>query len=180
MDETSQRVANTMSDIIATYDGVEYVNMIREPILAYNTDINIDGGHVNYSGACKTCSWLGSYIRNHYVLDDYSNDSYWSSAYEDYLQYRIAKMQEQDSLCLYLMLLKNPGINVNIEFYDESLWYNELIASELYFGNLSPNVADNGPEGAIAHITVFNPDGSIADDAYFAYNEDWSDALRMN
>ena len=167
MDDTSQRVANTIGDTFDKYDGCTYFNMINQGILAYNTDMYADGGHVNYSGACKTTSWLGNYLKNNYSLDDYSQNPYWQDCYNKYIDYRISVLQKQDSLINYLMLLKNPGITVSIEFYDENLWYDEVIASEVYFGRLSPAMSYDGPDGCAAHIITYYQDGSVADEAYF-------------
>jgi len=172
MDETSQRVANSIGDVISQYEGCEYLNMIYEGILDNDTDINIDAGHVNYSGACKTTSFLGYYLASNYELTDYSESEYWYNAYQDYLNYRASRFAEQTSLINYLMLCKNPGLNISLEFYDGGLGSSELINKLLSAASLTPICADNGPEGCCAHIIVTYTDGSIADEAYFAYSAD--------
>ncbi len=171
MDETSQRVANTMGDVVAQYDNAAYYNMLYDNLLAYSIDTYIDGGHVNYAGACKTTSRLGEYLRNNYDLPDHSDDPVWKADYEKYLDFRRKTLAEQDQLSVFLMLLKDPGVDVDIEFCDENIWYSETIASEVYFGGLEPQPGTAPSDDSVAHTVIHAADGSVYDEAWWVIDE---------
>lgn len=183
-DEESQRVSNTIGDVIAQYDNCAYYNMLYEDLIAYSIDTYIDGGHVNYAGACKTSSRLGEYLINHYDLPDHSEDPVWQADYQKYLDYRRQTLSEQDQFTVYLMLLKDPGLTVDIEFCDENIWYSQTVASEVYFGGLEPQTvpapqaaasqdeASFGvPADACAHTILYAADGSIYDEAWWVIDD---------
>ncbi len=185
-DAVSQRVCNTIGDKLVQYDNCSYYNMLYDDLIAYSIDTHADGGHVNYAGACKTTSRLGEYLKNNYDLPDRSEDPEWIAGYADYLNLRRETLAKQDMFLSYLMLLKNPGLTVDIEFYDENMWYSQYIGSEVYFAGVTPatlpvpddigeRLAQSGaavPEsGVCAHTVLYSADGSIYDEAYWMYDQ---------
>lgn len=169
MSDDSQRVANSIRNLTEEYDHVQYADILRSDAIICFTDTYEDGGHVNYSGACRTTSWLGKYLTENYDLESHFDDPYWQEQYLKYLQYRGEAIREADSLALYLNLLKNPGFSVSMDIYDESVCYRELEASEMYLSGITPNITTEETGRYCAHIVVNNFDGSLIDEAYFAY-----------
>lgn len=171
MSEDSMRVANTIGDVINSYEGCAYLNLLYSDIINFSVDINIDGGHVNYAGARKTTSFLGNILKTSFPLDDYSQNEYWIEDYEKYHAYKISKLKEQDNLLNYLMLLYKTDIDYSLEIYNEEVIYDYIIGSMIFLNELQYTLETPPVEGTAAHILIKNPDGSIADDVYFSYSD---------
>ena len=121
-DEKSQRVANSLDDVIREYPHCAYVNMLDKNILDYSIDQSKSPTHSNYSGASKITSWLGKYISEHYDLDDYSDNEYWIRDYRAYHDYKTQTILKQTTLPECLVLLKDPDFDAELEVYSQSLY----------------------------------------------------------
>lgn len=137
-DENAQRVANTIGDIVEEYPNCEYVNLMPKNIIDFNTDIHGNGGHLNYSGAVKVTDWLGQYLRDNYLLEDYRGNQAWIDDYAAYIDYKQTTMMAQESLTSYLVMLSDDDFSADIEVYDQGLFESQQFKQLCRNANLSP------------------------------------------
>ena len=153
--EEHQRVANSIGDIVKAYPNCTYVNMLHEDIMDLDTDIYVDHGHLNYSGALKTTRWLGAYLRANYDLDDYSNDQNWVNDYQAYYQYKLGILTKQTTLPAYLSQLSDDDFMGELEVFDEELLKSPQLVKLMDNAGIEPKLMDGrNDEEACAHLTV--------------------------
>ena len=168
-DETGQRVANTVGDIIEEYPDCHYVNMLTEEIVDYNTDVNSDKSHLNYSGALKVTEWLGDYLSQNYELDDYSDNDSWNADYQSYYEYKAETMSGQAKLVNYLVLLADPDFSAELEFYDGNLASSERLMLLCDNAEISP-IINEIESDYCAHLMIKSQiTGEIVSEVNFSY-----------
>lgn len=167
--EEGQRVANTIGDIVEEYPNCQYVNMLTEEIVDYNTDINSDGSHLNYSGALKVTEWLGDYLSQNYELDDYSDNDSWNTDYQSYYEYKVENMNSQTTLVSYLVLLADSDFSAELEFYDSNLASSERLMLLCDNAEISP-IINEIESDYCAHLVIKSQiTGEIVSDRNFSY-----------
>lgn len=120
-EEDDQRIANAAGAFVEQYPNCTYVNMLHEDIVDYGTDVWKDGQHLNSSGARKVTAWLGQYLRDHYILDDYSLDDSWTRDYEHFYAYKEEQLLKQKDLPSYLSALQDSDFTATAEVYQSDL-----------------------------------------------------------
>ena len=169
--EENQRIANTIGDIVEQYPNCSYVNMLTKEIPDYNTDVYPDSIHLNYSGALKTTAWLGAWLKDHYELEDYSDNASWIEAYHDYVAYKQETLQSLTVLADYLVQLKDDDFTAEVEVYDRRLADSELFGELLQNAEIMPRVTEKETD-ACARIIVRNSrTGEQVEDACFAFED---------
>ena len=111
--EEHAAVLKTVSDL-AEKRSIPFIDMnnyIDEIGMDYNTDF-ADWGHANNRGSAKVSKWLGSYLTNHYGLENQTGDKRyknWERLSEIYEQlennYWLIRQTQLDQ---YIQHLKNP------------------------------------------------------------------------
>lgn len=166
--EEQQRVANTIGDIVEPYENCSYVNMLTKDILDFNTDVCPDNSHLNYSGAYKVTSWLGQYLSDNYVFEDYSNNEYWNRDYADYCAYKISVLNQQETLPAYLVQLADDDFSAELEVYDYNLLKSERLSLLYDNANLTPVYSETDSEKC-AHLVIYLVStGEVVSDVYFS------------
>ena len=166
-----QRVANTIGDILEKYPGCTYVNMLDKNIIDMDTDINDDGGHLNYLGAKKVSLWLGDYLRTNYDLGDYSEDESWKSDYQKYSDFKIEKFNELTSLTSCLVMAGNDDINACLEVYDEKLKDDETIKAVCRAAATELKYVERDTDDCARLVATSKLTGDIVVDISFAYDK---------
>lgn len=108
-DTDAQISANSVYPIAEEY-GINYLNFLRIEGLVNDKGDFADQTHLNASGARKVTDYLGKYIQEHYdIKDQRDNELYagWHQDYEEYTEYKITVLEEQQELYRYLMLLQD-------------------------------------------------------------------------
>ena len=120
--------AARVQDIAKEY-GVGYIDFLSLPLLDDATDHYDPDSHLNPSGARKVTDYLGQYIKAHYDIPDRRQDEAYKAWEEDYRAYRdfqVSALKEQETLELYLMLLKSAHYDVEIQIMDPQVWERPL------------------------------------------------------
>lgn len=97
--ESEVNVAYSFEDFLENYPDADYLNMLDLGILNYKTDMYVDGSHLNHMGAQKTTEFLANYLKNNYpelVSTDKKVIDFWNAKYEDYVEYKISRFQENN------------------------------------------------------------------------------------
>lgn len=181
--DTNQKIANTVGDVINEYTNCKYINMLDKNILNLATDVYVDGSHLNYTGGVKATSWLGSYIKETYNIEDHSKDKEyslsWNEDYEKYLQLRINNICNHDNFYEKLLLLYGMEFNVLIEVAEDSDFFNDIIIAEFINGlgdncvvNIKKDVEYNGTSCDMKLIIKRNDNQEVIDTrGYIFQNE---------
>ena len=109
---SDQAEANRVADIAEKYH-VNYINFLTlDKIVDFDTDCLDEASHLNASGGRKITDYLGNYIINHYEIEYTPYD--WSSDYEEYTDYKLSLICQENSLKNYLMLLYDKNLSYTI------------------------------------------------------------------
>ena len=109
-DEKGAMIANGVSELAAEL-GVDYLNMLREDPVDFQTDFADRDSHLNISGACKVSARLADILAERCGLEDHRGDpSYgnWELAYTDWLSRLDTYLDSENLMLHYLMLLNHP------------------------------------------------------------------------
>ena len=129
--EDAQRCFNSVRKLEEEYENVKYYDMIGESgkYIDFKTDFLSDG-HLNSSGAKKTTTNVGNYLKNNYhslLTANVQNKElvdWWDERYIHYLNDKIEILKSQESMESFLMLL-----------YDNDFTVTMIINRELYKDN---------------------------------------------
>ena len=175
--EKQQKVSNSVENLIGSYDGCSYVNMLYEDIVDYSVD-QYDYSHLNYMGACKATSWLGEYLTEHYDLEDHSQDAHWMEDYDAYLQYRETLLEKQTSLVGHLLSLWRTSYRCELEIFDETLANSK--AFKKLAGTVSADVIINVQDVPHAARIVIRDGGDvIVDRIFYDFNDTAYDVMNV-
>ena len=123
--------------------------------------------HLNYSGASKVTKWLGQYLKNNYMLDDYTSNVSWEMDYLAYFEYKKEILKAQDKLVNYLVQLRDDDFTVEAEIYDTNLMNSERLMHLYDNAGINP-VLVNGIEDICASLIVKNSEtGEVVDKVSF-------------
>lgn len=126
-----------------------------ENIVDYDTDMYDINSHLNPSGAKKVTKFIGEYINRNFDslgVKSESDIKSWNDDYSKYIDYSITKLNEQDEMNNYLMMLYNND------------YYSEInIGKDNQLNDLSNKLIDQIPYKKIIfsnnneiNIKVFN------------------------
>lgn len=122
-DKDNQRDANRIYDIAEEY-GVNYINFLADvDVVDYEVDCLDEASHLNPSGGKKVTEYIGKYISEHYDIPDrrsFTEYSFWEDDYQNYLDYKISLLKNQNSLACYLMLLYDNDLACQIAVDEDS------------------------------------------------------------
>lgn len=162
---------------IAEEYGVNYINFMESDTINYNTDCYDSTTHLNPSGARKVTDYLGQYIMDHYsVADQRTNSDYseWQEDYQQYAEFKLSNLKNQQSLDDYLMLLADKNFKAVIEINNPDIWNSNYYCH--LFENLgidrgnSHSISVNSDSGSDLKITVFDKDtNTVLDSVTFQF-----------
>ena len=113
----AQRHANTVRSIAQEY-GVGFVDVTYlDSIVDYAVDCVDADPHLNVSGSLKMTDFMGSYLRDHYGLQDRRDDlryAHWNAHLKTHKNEKIRNIREEESITNVLMLLHDPDVDVRI------------------------------------------------------------------
>lgn len=101
-DSGKQIESYEVAELLKSYPGVKYLNLIDTPaltrILDMNTDIYRDGHHLSYTGAYKTTMEIGEYLINTYEvgMPDEETVKLWNEDYKKYIKDRKAEETQEE------------------------------------------------------------------------------------
>lgn len=165
-----QKIANTIGEIVEQYPNCTYKNMINENILNLYTDVCSDKVHLNYSGALKVTTWLGQYLRENYLLDDYSTDPSWQKDYLMYNEYKENVLKMQTTLATYLVQLSDDDFIVEAEVYDGALTNDERLVALFDNAGIVPIFVEQETNTCAKLVVKNTYSGEIIDTIYFHYD----------
>ena len=175
-DETQQRLANTVGDLVSVYPNCTYVNMLNKDILDFYTDICTDDMHLNYSGGRKVSLWLGDYLASNYSLTDYSESQSWINDYEQYYLYKKETLQSQDLFLNYLVQLSDDDFTAELEIYNYNIFTNGRLQMLYDNAGIVPVYIENPDTDKCAKMTISSTyNGEFVEEVYFQCNGDGSD-----
>lgn len=87
-----QRRANSVGEIIESYENATYLNMLDMNLVDYGTDLYLDNAHLNFNGSAKVSRWLAEYIAENYPVDDYSQNEKWIGDWNRYTEYKVGRI----------------------------------------------------------------------------------------
>lgn len=118
---------------------VEYLNFLQIDLVDYQTDCFDSYSHLNVSGGHKITSFLGKYLTENCGVVDHRQDSLvnWDEDYDAYQRYKIDRMQAQESLQNYLVMMADKNFSLCL-FVDgkSKLWDYEQYVGQIR--NLAP------------------------------------------
>ena len=109
---------------IADEMGVNYLNLLYEDTVQYDTDFYDLDGHLNPSGAHKVTDKIGEYIKENYDIPNRKRDenySRWWDDYEKYKEFKVETLKNQKYLETYLMLCNDSDFDVTVEINNNSV-----------------------------------------------------------
>ena len=96
---------------------VTAINMQYGEVVDFDTDCYDSNSHLNPSGARKVTELLGKVLTQNFELEDKrENAEYesWNEAYEEYYDFLVNKMINQNDYKITLMLLNNSNFKADI------------------------------------------------------------------
>lgn len=136
--EDQQKIAAYAGEIAEEY-GVEYLNFLQIDLVDYQTDCFDSYSHLNVSGGHKITSFLGKYLTENCGVVDHRQDGLvnWDEDYDAYQRYKIDRMQAQESLQNYLVMMADKNFSLCL-FVDgkSKLWDYEQYVGQIR--NLAP------------------------------------------
>ncbi len=118
---------------------MEYLNFLQIDLVDYQTDCFDSYSHLNVSGGHKITSFLGKYLTENCGVVDHRQDSLvnWDEDYDAYQRYKIDRMQAQESLQNYLVMMADKNFSLCL-FVDgkSKLWDYEQYVGQIR--NLAP------------------------------------------
>lgn len=136
--EDQQKVAAYAGEIAREY-GVDYLNFLQMDVVDYETDCFDSYSHLNVAGGQKITSFMGGYLRDNYGVADHRQDGLteWDEDYVDYQRYKINKIQSQESLQNYLVMMADESFSLCLYVDGESrIWEYEQYVNQVH--NLAP------------------------------------------
>jgi len=164
--EESQRCINQAYAIAAEYN-IEYMNMLylaEEIGVDYITDAADAASHLNPSGARKVTKYIGQYIIDNYEVWDYrlsEESTEWNQYYNEYLQYKDEKLQLENNLYYYLMLLADFDYSYCAYIANQEILQDEL--SRNLYKNTMPLVQIDKWEAENQGYFISNISGSVVE-----------------
>lgn len=116
-DERRMMECNAIYDIAKEYD-LHYINFMAEDVVDFTTDCYDSNSHLNASGARKVTDYLGSYLVEHYGVEDHRDDPAFADWYEDheaYAAYKLEQLIANDRGYRYLMMLSDEDYSFILE-----------------------------------------------------------------
>ncbi len=135
-DESCQKAANSIGEMVDYYINAEYINMLNLDIVDFETDMYSDNNHLNFTGAAKVTEWLGEYISANYDLDDYSQNEYWIEDHREYVDYKVGKIEEAHNLHDKLLACYGGDFDVYLTISDNCKLYEQDSYIRTYMENL--------------------------------------------
>lgn len=136
--EDQQKIAAYAGEIAEEY-GVEYLNFLQIDLVDYQTDCFDSYSHLNVSGGHKITSFLGKYLTENCGVVDHRQDGLvnWDEDYDAYQRYKIDRMQAQESLQNYRVMMADKNFSLCL-FVDgkSKLWDYEQYVGQIR--NLAP------------------------------------------
>lgn len=183
-----QQTASSIGRILEEkYPECPYLNLLKENILDFETDISTDNWHLNYYGAGKLTRWIGQYLHDHYDLDDYSDNASWQKDYEEYTGFRQGVFAELTDLGAYAVQITDEQVTAQAEIYDERVLQAESLKKLFETAGVVPVLTERGEDlntEVCAHVVVRSAStGEMVDEAYFAWedpdNPDVTETVRV-
>jgi len=118
---------NTADKIAGQHD-VDYINLLKENIVDFQTDCYDMNSHLNPAGAWKVTDYLGQYLTDHFDLEDHRGDthySYWDEDYITYEEMKLNRLKKVDDLNTYLMLLEDKAYGYILNVGDATIFHDE-------------------------------------------------------
>lgn len=131
--EDQQKVAAYAGEIAREYD-VDYLNFLQMDVVDYQTDCFDSYSHLNVAGGQKITSFLGRYLQENYGLADHRQDGLdeWDADYAAYQRYKIDKIQSQESLQNYLVMMADKSFSICLYVDGESkIWEYEQYVNQI-------------------------------------------------
>lgn len=119
---------NTAAKIADEY-GVEYIDFINMDLVDYSVDMYDPASHLNPAGAMKVTDYLGKTLREKYNLEDHRSDpqySHWTEDYNIYKESKNQRLNEQNDLNTYLMLLEDNHYGYLMSIGDPSIFSDDV------------------------------------------------------
>lgn len=114
-----QKIANSVGEVINSYPGCHYLNMLDNDYMTYPADIYTDNHHLNYMGAYKATSWLGAYIMEHFGIESHFDDAeyaqVWNADYQSYKDYKIDLLKDLTGFYDQLLLTYGPDLTAQVQ-----------------------------------------------------------------
>lgn len=139
---------------IADEMGVNYLNLLYEDSVDYDTDFYDLDGHLNPSGAVKITNKIGEYINENYDIPNRKRDenySKWWDDFERYKEYKVEYLKNQKYLETYLMLCDDNDFDVTLQISKNSKLLEDETVAEL---------VENLEENSISNVVEFVDDDS--------------------
>ncbi len=136
--EDQQKIAAYAGEIAKEY-GVDYLNFLQMDLVDYDTDCFDSYSHLNVSGGHKITSFMGKYLTETCGVADRRQDgaANWDEDYADYQRYKINRLQAQESLQNYLVMMADQSFSLCLFVDGESrIWDYEQYVNQVH--NLAP------------------------------------------
>lgn len=171
--EDQQRVAAYAGKLAEEY-GVDYLNFLQMDVVDYDTDLFDSYSHLNVSGGHKITSFLGKYLMEKQGVADHRQDGSvnWDEDYAVYQRYKVDRMQAQESLKNYLVMMADKDFSLCLFVDGESkIWDYEQYVNQLQ--NLAPGYVFSSfdqmmGQGEDYLLVIDNKNGVVTD---FSGNE---------
>lgn len=146
-ESNEQLEAYVLADVINSYEGCYYVDMVEPPYLNgidMETDIFSDGSHLNYSGGYKTSMMLGEILTESFGVISHKDQpeySSWDLSYNEFVDYKADMISGRDNLIEMLMLMQGNDFSMSIvENVESEVIENDSVAMK-YIGQMPSNIA---------------------------------------
>lgn len=136
--EDQQKVAAYGGEFAREY-GVDYLNFLQMDVVDYDVDCFDSYSHLNVSGGQKVTSFMGRYLTEHCGVADHRQDGSvdWDEDYAEYQRYKIDRMQAQESLQNYLVMMADKNFSLCLFVDGKSrIWDYEQYVNQIR--NLAP------------------------------------------
>ncbi len=149
-----------------------------DDISEYDGDTDLyDSSHLNSKGARTYTHLLGKYIADNYPqisgkAADAEMEKRWTGRYEKYLASLDDGIRKETDLYSYLMLCTHPRYKANIEIKNGSICDDAVVSklADAISKDKEPVTVDEAEHDI--HVTVYDEDGNLIDDAFFVYNHE--------
>lgn len=176
VNKTSQLFADSIPALAQKYD-VNYVDFTSLDLINFSTDLHSTGQntHVNSSGARKLTNFIGVYLTDHYSLPDKRLDqdySDWNESYEEYIQYKVFNIDEQELLLVELTMLSDVDFDIVIYVKEDS----ELLKNDTIIALLK-NISQYGSLKLLDNAAIHGDDMTEPDMQIFVIDRDTGDVV---
>ncbi len=120
-EEEDQAVANSLKEPLEKFSCCTYINLLNAGIVDFSTDLTADAKHLNYSGANRVSRWTADYLREHYDLDDYSDNPHWIRQNRAYRNDRLGRAVKVRVMEAAMTLLEGIDCGAELTIYSRQL-----------------------------------------------------------